>query len=158
MQIKKRRKEHFRELKTTLDKSQFQTNRRKNSEIKFQEQLVEMFSITLSAYSTRNPNKQFHTSTKQESENQTNMTYIQSNIGGRIENQYFYGSAQTKFGELIVVCDGIGGHNGGRYAAEKAVQIIIDEVSTCIETIPTKALQKAILKANNEIWQQSNIN
>lgn len=117
-----------------------------------------MFSITLSAYSTRNPNNQFHTSTKRESENQTNMTYLQSNIGGRIENQDSYGSAQTRFGELIVLCDGMGGHNGGRYAAEKAVEIIIDEVSTCIETIPTKALQKAIIKANNEIWQESNIN
>lgn len=92
------------------------------------------------------------------SENQTNMTYIKSNIGGRIENQDFYGSAQTKFGELIVVCDGMGGHNGGRYAAEKAVEIIIDEVTKCNETNPSKALQEAILKANNNIWQESDIN
>lgn len=35
------------------------------------------------------------------------MTYIQSNIGGRNENQNFYGSGQTKFGELLVVCDGM---------------------------------------------------
>jgi serine/threonine protein phosphatase PrpC len=97
-------------------------------------------------------------STKQKSENQTNMTYIQSDIGGRIENQDFYGSAQTKFGELIVVCDGMGGHNGGRYAAEKAVQIIIEELIKCDETNPSKALQEAILKANNAIWQESNIN
>jgi len=86
------------------------------------------------------------------------MTYIQSNIGGRIENQDFYGSAKTKFGELIVVCDGMGGHNGGRYAAEKAVQIIIEEVTKSNETNPAKALQGAMLKANNTIWQESNIN
>jgi len=86
------------------------------------------------------------------------MIYIQSNIGGRIENQDFYGSAKTKFGELIVVCDGMGGHNGGRYAAEKAVQIIIEEVSKSNEINPEKALQGAILKANNTIWQESNIN
>jgi serine/threonine protein phosphatase PrpC len=86
------------------------------------------------------------------------MTYIQSNIGGRIENQDFYGSGQTKFGELLVVCDGMGGHNGGRYAAEKAVEIIIEEVAKCNETSPEKALQVSILKANSEIWQESNIN
>lgn len=86
------------------------------------------------------------------------MTYILSNNGGRIENQDFYGYRQTKFGELIVVCDGMGGHNGGRYAAEKAVQIIIEEVSTSNEINPEKALQRAIIKANSSIWQESNIN
>jgi len=86
------------------------------------------------------------------------MTYIQSNIGGRIENQDFYGSVQTKFGELLVVCDGMGGHNGGRFAAEKAVQVIIEEVSKSNEINPEKALQGAIIKANSAIWQESNIN
>ena len=86
------------------------------------------------------------------------MTYIHSNIGGRPENQDFYGSGQTKFGELLVVCDGMGGHNGGRYAAEKAVEIIIKEVSKSNEINPEKALQGAILKANSAIWQESNIN
>ena len=92
------------------------------------------------------------------SENQTNMTYIQSNIGGRIENQDFYGSTQTKFGELLVVCDGMGGDNGGKYAAKKAVDIIIEEVAKSNETNPDKALQVSILKANSAIWQESNIN
>lgn len=92
------------------------------------------------------------------SENETNMTYIQSNIGGRIENQDFYGSTQTKFGELLVVCDGMGGHKGGKYAAEKTVEIIIEEVAKSNETNPEKALQVSILKANSTIWQESNIN
>ena len=86
------------------------------------------------------------------------MTYIQSNIGGRSENQDFYGSAQTTFGELIIVCDGMGGHNGGRYAAERAVRIIIDEVINSNDTNPAKALQRAILKANETIWHESNTN
>jgi len=86
------------------------------------------------------------------------MTYIKSNIGGRSENQDFYGSAQTKFGELIIVCDGLGGHNGGRCAAERTVQIIIQEVTKSNETNPTKVLQEAILKANETIWHESNTN
>ena len=86
------------------------------------------------------------------------MIYIQSNIGGRKENQDFYGSAQTKFGELIIVCDGMGGHNGGRHAANRAVQIIIEEVTKSIDINPAKTLQKAILKANEAILQESSTN
>jgi PPM family protein phosphatase len=86
------------------------------------------------------------------------MTYIQSNIGGRTENQDFYDSAQTKFGELIIVCDGMGGHNGGRYAAKRAVRIIIEEVTKSNDINAAKALQEAILKANEAIWQESNTN
>jgi serine/threonine protein phosphatase PrpC len=86
------------------------------------------------------------------------MIYTQSNIGGRTENQDFYGSAITRFGELIIVCDGMGGHNGGRHAAERAVQIIIGEVTNSNDTNPAKALQRAILKANEVIWQESNTN
>ena len=86
------------------------------------------------------------------------MTYIQYNIGGRTENQDFYGSAQTKFGELIIVSDGMGGHNGGRHAAEIAVQIIIEEVTKTNDVNMAKVLQKAILKANEVIWQESNTN
>ena len=85
------------------------------------------------------------------------MTYIQSHIGGRTENQDFYGSAQTRFGELIIVCDGMGGH-GGRYAAERAVQIVIEEVTKSDNKNPSKALQEAIAKANETIWQDSNTN
>ena len=86
------------------------------------------------------------------------MFYIQSNIGGRTENQDFYDSAQIKFGELIIVSDGMGGHNGGRYAAERAVRIIIEDVTKSNDTNPAKALQEAILKANEAIWQESNTN
>ena len=86
------------------------------------------------------------------------MIYIQSNIGGRTENQDFYGSAQTKFGELRFVCDGMGGHNGGRYAAERAVRIIIEEVTKSNDTNAAEALQEAVLKANEAIWQESNTN
>ena len=83
------------------------------------------------------------------------MTYIQSKTGGRTENQDFFGSAQTPYGELIIVCDGMGGHNGGRHAAETAVQIIIDEVSKSNASNPVNALYEAITNANTAIWEES---
>ncbi|MBK6344995.1 MAG: serine/threonine-protein phosphatase [Bacteroidales bacterium] len=83
------------------------------------------------------------------------MINIQSLIGGRTENQDFYGSVQTQYGELIIVCDGMGGHNGGRHAAETAVRIIIEEVSNCRASNPVNALNDAIIEANTVIWEES---
>lgn len=85
------------------------------------------------------------------------MVHIKSKIGGRTENQDFYGSAQTHFGELIVVCDGMGGQNGGRCAAEMAVDIIINEVSKSKVVNPIDAVSEAITKANTAIWQESHL-
>ncbi len=86
------------------------------------------------------------------------MKNIQSLIGGRAENQDFYGTAQTLYGELIVVCDGMGGHNGGRHAAETAVQLILEEVTNGVDSNPANALYAAISKANTAIWEESHTN
>ena len=86
------------------------------------------------------------------------MRHIQSKIGGRSENQDFYGSAQTRFGELIVVCDGMGGHNGGRHAAEVAVQSILEVMKTTQELDPEVALKSTIEKANSIIWEEGKEN
>ena len=86
------------------------------------------------------------------------MKSIQSFIGGRAENQDFYGNAQTQFGELIIVCDGMGGHNGGRHAAEVAVQTILDDISKNKDKNPESALKSAIEKANKVIWEESQTN
>jgi len=84
--------------------------------------------------------------------------YIQSKTGGRLENQDFYSSIQTPYGELIVVCDGMGGHNGGKHAAETAVKIILEEVSKSEVPNPVNALHSAISKANTSIWEESHAN
>lgn len=86
------------------------------------------------------------------------MLKIQSKTGGRTENQDFYGSVQTQYGELIIICDGMGGHNGGRHAAETAVQIIIDEVLKSKVVNPENAVSEAITKANTAIWDESQVN
>jgi serine/threonine protein phosphatase PrpC len=86
------------------------------------------------------------------------MTNIQSKTGGRSENQDFYGSAQTHYGELIVICDGMGGYNGGRQAAETGVQLILEEVSKSKEPNPANAFHEAISKSNAAIWDESHKN
>ncbi len=86
------------------------------------------------------------------------MIHIQSRIGGRQENQDFYGTAITKFGNLIVVCDGMGGYNGGRYAAELAVNTILKSMETTPETEAQNALQNAINQANTAIWNEAHAN
>lgn len=83
------------------------------------------------------------------------MKNIQSLIGGRTENQDFYGTTQTQYGELIIVCDGMGGHNGGRHAAELAVHTILEELLKSNEKNPAIALQSAIETANVAIWNES---
>jgi len=86
------------------------------------------------------------------------MIQIQSKTGGRTENQDFNGTSQTPYGELIVVCDGMGGHKGGRHAAEVAVQVIMEEVTKSEGTNPANALHEAISKANAVIWAESHAN
>ena len=42
--------------------------------------------------------------------------YLDSQIGGRAENQDSCGYADTDLGLLVVVCDGMGGGPGGKTA------------------------------------------
>lgn len=48
--------------------------------------------------------------------------FIDSRIGGRKENQDAAGLRETKLGYLIVVCDGMGGMQGGSVASQLAVK------------------------------------
>lgn len=75
--------------------------------------------------------------------------YGESRQGGRSENQDSFGFADTKFGLLVTVCDGMGGGPGGKTASSIAVREIIDGVMEANDDeTSSNALLKAIHRAN----------
>jgi PPM family protein phosphatase len=60
---------------------------------------------------------------------------------------------ETKLGLLAIVCDGMGGHAGGKEASELAVATILEIVQAAPEkTTPRDALRVAIEEANRRVW------
>jgi PPM family protein phosphatase len=78
-------------------------------------------------------------------------------IGGRSENQDRWRIAETNCGLLAVVCDGMGGMNGGSIAAELAVSKIFEFVLPAKEN-SQEVVKAAILKANSAIFREGSSN
>lgn len=85
--------------------------------------------------------------------------FAESRIGGRTENQDSYGWADTKFGYLLTVCDGMGGGPGGKTASSLAVHHIIAGIEEGLDDIPIgNVIIKAVQRANMEILSHAEEN
>ncbi len=68
-------------------------------------------------------------------------------------NEDTCGYRETRFGHLAVVCDGMGGHAGGREAAEIALATIFDVFDRePAGTPPADVLRAAIVAANRNVY------
>lgn len=77
---------------------------------------------------------------------------IESYIGGRSENQDSAGICETPIGTVVIVCDGMGAHNGGSIASRIAVRTIMDDMSSAqADDVPAEALRAAVEHANAAI-------
>jgi PPM family protein phosphatase len=68
-------------------------------------------------------------------------------------NEDASGYAETAHGHLAVVCDGMGGHAGGREASEAAIRTIMGEVTSAAASEPAPAaLTRAIEAAGRAVY------
>ncbi len=56
---------------------------------------------------------------------------------------------------LCVLCDGVGGHQGGETASRLAVEQIISFIEACDASSPSAQLVSAILSANEQVWKNA---
>jgi serine/threonine protein phosphatase PrpC len=68
-------------------------------------------------------------------------------------NEDSCGYAETKFGHLLVLCDGMGGHYGGKEASRTAITTIFEMMDRAPQgTLPGSALKAAIEEAGRRVY------
>lgn len=76
----------------------------------------------------------------------------------RSENQDSFAVRELSWGDLLVVCDGMGGHLGGRVASKLAAETIVHEVEVA-DIHPDdphqvrSLLERCLLRANTEVFR-----
>src|SRR3954447_21500455 len=83
--------------------------------------------------------------------------FAQANDPGRDPNKQVNedscGYAETRFGHLCVLCDGMGGHYGGKEASRCAITTIFEMFDQLPTTIsPAAALKQAIEEAGRRVY------
>lgn len=82
--------------------------------------------------------------------------YMESGIGGRAENQDSCGFTNTPLGALAVVCDGMGGMQGGSTASKMVVDTIVSCFSAATsDSDPVHVIQTAVKTANTAVFQKA---
>lgn len=82
-------------------------------------------------------------------------TFSRTDIGkARTVNQDYVYTSETSLGGLpniLLVADGMGGHNAGDFASRFVVEDIIREIAETTERYPETILRKAIAEANRKL-------
>ena len=92
-------------------------------------------------------------------EEQTDISVVTYEIGNktdigkvRQQNQDYFGKYSGSYGDLLIVCDGMGGYFGGELAAQIAVESISAHFAGLeAEFDPTQALNQSLISAQTKI-------
>ncbi len=66
--------------------------------------------------------------------------------------------AWQKSGHLLIVADGMGAHAAGELASRMSVELIPHHYGKLLKGIPSEALQRSLIEANNEIFRRGQAN
>lgn len=86
-------------------------------------------------------------------------TFSRTDTGRRREmNQDYVYTSGTPVGNLpnlLILADGMGGHNAGDYASRYTVEMIVDFVRNSSETSPVAIISEAIRQANRAVMEKA---